>query len=251
MSGTPHAAARVGARRLLALALAGACAAPAVVGESGSDVARCEIPPMQELFPSPLPPNPDDALPHAGACIDQPHDVIVVLGCPSLDDGGASPCQIERADIAVGLAQAGYASRFIVSGAAVHNDHEEASALRDLLVARGIAPDAILLEPEARHTDENLYFSSLIMQREGFVTALVVSESTGHLLYVAVCDSNCCVDLGRLTLVELDGHAVGHYVLYPDAEPVSDEECAHLTDPRRGVCLNLGLRKACKDDFQL
>ena len=79
----------------------------------------------------------------------------------------------------------------------------------------------------------------------------MVSESPGQLVYNALCDSNCCVELGRLTVVELEGHVVGHYVLYPDAEPVTDDECAHIEDARMGVCLFLGKRRACKDHFEL
>ena len=68
-----------------------------------------------------------------------------------------------------------------------------------------------------------------------------------------VCDSNCCVRLGRLTLVALPKVAmlVGHYALYPWAEPVSDDECASIAAPLRGMCLNLERRNACKDRLRL
>jgi hypothetical protein len=206
---------------------------------------------MPELHPAPLPPNPDADQPVAGACIAQKHDAIIVLGCPSNEDGTASDCQIERADLAVRLHDAGYADDFIVSGAAVHNDFAESDALHDLLVARAITSDAIIREPRAEHTDENIYFSSRIMQEQGWRSALVVSNSAGQLLYNALCDSNCCVGLGRLTVVELDGIVVGHYALYPDASPVTDDECDHIEDPRMGVCVKLGSRRACHDHFEL
>jgi len=206
---------------------------------------------MQELYPGPLPPNPDEDQPKAGACIAAKHDVIVVLGCPSNDDGSASACQIERADIGVRLHAAGFADHFIVSGGAVHNEFSESETLHDLLVARGIAAQAIISEPLAEHTDENIYFSSRIMQEQAWRSALVVSNSAGQLIYNALCDSNCCVELGRLTVVELEGIVVGHYALYPDASPVTEDECDHIEDARMGVCLNLGLRRACHDHFEL
>lgn len=221
------------------------------MGELGASPETCEVPPLQELYPGPLPPNPDASQPAAGACIDQAHDVLIVLGCPSKDDGSASNCQLERADIAADLHARGYGDHLIVTGAAVHNGFVEADALRDLLLERGVAEGAIVREPLAEHTDENLYYSSRIMQERGWRSALVVSESTGQLLYNALCDANCCVQLGRLTVVELAGHVLGHYVLYPDAEAVHDDECAHIEDARMGVCINLGVRRACKDHFEL
>ncbi len=227
------------------------CSGPAVVGEEGSGPESCQVPPMPEIYPGPLAPNPDAAQPRAGACIDQAHDVIIVLGCPSEEDGGPSPCQVERADIAAALKEHGYGDQFIVTGAAVHNEFEEATALHQLLVARGIDEGAIVDERQAEHTDENIYFSSRIMQERGFRSALVVSDGAGQLLYNALCDSNCCVDWGRLTVVELDGVVVGHYVLYPDAEAVTEAECDHIEDARMGVCINLGKRRACKSDFKL
>lgn len=227
------------------------CSVPDVVGDEGAVVTSCEIPPMDAIYSDPLAPNPSFEQPRAGACIDQRHDALIVLGCPSNDDGTASPCQIERADIAVALEAAGYGDHYIVSGAAAHNDFVEAEALRDLLLARGVAPDAIELEPLAEHTDENLYYSSQIMLTRGLRSALVISDGAGQLLYNALCDSNCCVELGRLTVVELAGFVVGHYVLYPDAEPVTEEECAHIEDARMGICLFLGQRRACKDHFEL
>jgi hypothetical protein len=133
----------------------------------------------------------------------------------------------------------------------VQNEFNEAEALHDLLVERGVASADILLEPLAEHTDENIYYSSRIMEEHGWRSALVVSESAGQLLYNALCDSNCCVQLGRLTIVELAGVVVGYYVLYPDAAEVTDAECNHIEDARMGVCLLLGTRKACKDHFDL
>ena len=236
---------------LVLLLLAASCSIPSVVGEEGSAPERCEVPPMQELYPGPLGPNPEEDHPRAGACIAQKHDAMLVLGCPSNEDGTPSGCQVARADIAATLHAAGYADHFIVSGGAVHNAFSEADALHDLLVERGIEDAAIVREPLAEHTDENLYFGSRIMQERGWRSAIVVSESPGQLVYNALCDSNCCVELGRLTVVELEGHVVGHYVLYPDAEPVTDDECAHIEDARMGVCLFLGKRRACKDHFEL
>ena len=249
---------------LASLSLVFACGAdpappsPAVppLPEGASPVALCPVESMIDIYPGEYPNQPNGPQPLASACITARHDVILVLGCPNDDDTGApSACQIARADIAVALMEAGYGDTFITTGGAVHNEWVEADTLRDLLVARGVEASRITTEPLAEHTDENLYFSTRIMETLGFASAVVVSDQPGHLVLTGLCDSNCCVDLGRLTVVDLpiaSGRvSVGHYVRHPWARPNTDEECAHIRTPSKFMCTNLEQRRACKDDFQL
>ncbi len=192
----------------------------------------------------------------APACVRNKHDAVIVLGCPSDADGSTSACQEARVGIALAVAAAGYGDAFIVTGGAVHTPVVEAFALRDLLLARGIPDERIEVEPKAEHTDENLYFSSRIMQSRGWSTALVVSEEPGHLVGSAVCDSNCCVALGRLTLFDFplpsgarETTKIGHYELYPRASEVSPSECEVVQS--KFMCLFLPERRACKANFRL
>lgn len=220
-----------------------------------SPAADCPVPGMKDLYPGLFPPNPYGSLPAADSCVASAHDAIIVLGCPNEQNGDPAACQIERADIAVALMNAGYGHRFIVSGAAVHTPYVEADTLRALLIERGVPAEEIWREPRARHTDENLYYSSKIMEAQGWASALVVSEDPGHLVMTAVCDSNCCVDLGRLTVLEfsLAGGArkLGHYVRYPWAAAVSSAECYQIRSPLKLMCTNLDQRLACAADFKL
>lgn len=229
--------------------------AEAEAADSGEDVAACTVEPMDAIYEGFLPPNPYGSAPQATDCVTAEHDVIIVLGCPNQDSGEPAACQTARADIAVDLMEAGYGRRFITSGGAVHNAFVEADTLAALLVERGVASEQIWVEDRAEHTDENIYFSSQIMLAEGWRSAMVVSDDPGHLIMTAVCDSNCCVELGRLTVFEfpVEGgrQKAGHYVLYPDAEGVSGGECAHIQLPTKLMCLNLGDRRACRDDFRL
>ena len=218
----------------------------------------CPVPPMTTLYPGGLPPNPYAPQPAADSCIRRRHDAIIVLGCPNQASGDPAVCQKRRVELAVALSQAGYGDRFIASGAAVHNSYVEAETLRTLLLAQGVPAAQIYIENQANHTDENIYYSSQIMAAHGWRSALVVSDDPGHLILSAVCDSNCCVDLGRLTVLafalQLPGeaapgpHAVGHYALYPataPAAPVAPAECSHITAPLKLMCTNLAMRKAC------
>ncbi len=229
-----------------------------IVSDAGPDagpdidpVAACPVPAMTEIYPVGEPPDPFEPLPAASDCVDAPHDALILLGCPTEDSGEPSACQIARADIAADLMAQGYASAVIPTGGAVQNEWTEAETLATLLEERGVAAEAIFPEPQAEHTDENLYFASLIMEEHGWQTAWVVSDALFHLLYSAVCDSNCCVDLGRLTLVALAGYDVGHYVRYPWAEPVNEAECERIVPDETIMCFNLPNRKACAADFQL
>jgi len=249
-------------RTLPLLAVLCACTAepspsplPPPLPENASDVALCPVPSMLEAYPGDYPNQPNGPQPLAHDCLTRTHDVIIVLGCPNEDTGAPSMCQIARADIASSLSAAGYGDRFITTGGAVHNQWVEADTLRDLLLERGIAQDRIMTEPLAEHTDENIYYSTKIMERENLVSAVVVSDQPGHLVLTGVCDSNCCVDLGRLSVFDFpvaSGRvSVGHYVRFPWAKPVSEAECTHIEIPSKFMCTNLEQRRACKDNFQL
>lgn len=225
-----------------------------------ADVVSCPTETMDVLFAGADPPNPFEESPAAPACALLEHDVLIILGCPSNEDGTPSICQTRRADIAVALSAAGYGHRFIVTGAAAHNAYVEADALAALLIDRGVPDADIRREPQAFHTDENLYFSTGIMEAEGWISAVVVSDASGHLLFNAICDSNCCVHLGRLTIFEYpiltpfdDKMTVkaGHYVRHPQAPAVSETECAQIEMPSKLMCLNLETRRACAGDLKL
>jgi len=204
---------------------------------------------LSDLFSRVIPPNPFRYDEPATPCVDDKHDVIIIFGCPTEDDGSPSSCLTERADMAAALHAAGYGDRFIVSGAAVHNAHVEADALFDLLIARGIDRAAIFKEPRAEHTDENIAYSTEIMAMHDWVDALAVTESAGHLIMTAVCDSACCVKQGRLTpfIFDVGGDEMllGHYVRHPWSDMVSEAECDHIRFPTRAMCTQLDSRTAC------
>ena len=234
-------------------------AAPSDIAADLSDLGppslgTCPLPSFTELYPGPFPPSPYGEWPAADACLRQVHDVAIVLGCPSKSDGSPSDCQRGRALVADQLYEAGWTENFIVSGGAVHNTWNEADALAEQIAARGIPAAHIFEDPLAEHTDENMYYATRIMQEHGWTTAFVISEDPGQLMMTALCDANCCVALGRMTLVAFPilGELtvkVGHYVLAPPGIGTTADECKHLAD--LVMCINQPSRKACKDDFQL
>jgi hypothetical protein len=103
-------------------------------------------------------------------------DAVIIPGCPTQDDGSLSRCQMSRAAWAAILWQRGVAAHFIASGAAVHSRYVEAEAIAAGMTALGVPPDRILIEPNALHTDENMYFSLRIAQARGFRSLAVASQ---------------------------------------------------------------------------
>jgi hypothetical protein len=104
-----------------------------------------------------------------------PFDAVIVPGCPSEEDGSPSRCQIGRAGQAALLWRDGWTRNFIVSGSDVHTPYVEAEALAQAMTALGIPPARILLERDALHTDENVYYSVLLARRRGLSRVAVTS----------------------------------------------------------------------------
>jgi DUF218 domain-containing protein len=88
---------------------------------------------------------------------------------------GLHPRAAERLEQAAIDVAAGLASTIIVSGGAVHSDDNEAVVMRDWLIARGVDPAQILVEPCARHTTTNLRNAGRIVLGAGATEALVVT----------------------------------------------------------------------------
>lgn len=86
----------------------------------------------------------------------------------------AARLEVARADLERGLAPA-----VIVSGGAVHSDENEAVLMREWLLARGVPPERILVEPCARHTTTNLRNAGRILLDRGATEALVVTSDAG------------------------------------------------------------------------
>ena len=109
----------------------------------------------------------------------QPFDALVVPGCPCNDDGSLTRCQMARAGWAAMVWQRGWARHVIVSGAAVHSPYVEAEAIAEAMTLLGVPADKIYLEPDALHTDENMYNSLQIARLLGLRTVAATGEWGG------------------------------------------------------------------------
>lgn len=108
----------------------------------------------------------------------QPSDVIVVLGSGLRRNGTAGDALTRRSIWAAQLYQRGLAPVIICTGGiGRYQTRSEASACRELLLARGVPAGAIVLEERSMSTEENAIFTQQIMRDNGWTTAVLVTDS--------------------------------------------------------------------------
>ncbi|MEI9980527.1 MAG: YdcF family protein [Edaphobacter sp.] len=107
-------------------------------------------------------------------------DAIIVLGYPANTDGTPSPEQRERTLEGVREYRAGIAPTLIFTGGPAHNQFVEAHVMATLALAQGVPSSAIIEEPQAQNTIQNIYYSDRILQAHHWTSAEVVS-SASHL----------------------------------------------------------------------
>jgi uncharacterized SAM-binding protein YcdF (DUF218 family) len=107
-------------------------------------------------------------------------DTIVVLGTPTKTDGTPSAEQRERVLEGIREYRAGVAPRIIMTGAAAHNHFVEAHTMAQLAATQGVPASAILEEPQATNTIQNICYSAQLMHQHNWSSAEIVS-SPNHL----------------------------------------------------------------------
>lgn len=106
----------------------------------------------------------------------QPADAIVVMGAAQYD-GRPSPVFAARLDHAVALFRAGVAPRLVVTGGKAEGDRTtEAASARAYAIARGVAPEHILVEDRSRTTLESIRGVADLMDDAGLSSAVFVSD---------------------------------------------------------------------------
>src|SRR6202042_2960663 len=92
------------------------------------------------------------------------------------EDGSPSRCQVGRAGQAALLWREHWARHFIVSGSDVHTPYVEAEAIAQAMTVLGVPPERIVLERDALHSDENVYYAILVAKKRGFDRLAVASN---------------------------------------------------------------------------
>jgi uncharacterized SAM-binding protein YcdF (DUF218 family) len=112
-------------------------------------------------------------------------DTLIVLGYPANRDGTASPRQRAIVLEAVREYNSGVAPFLIMTGGAAHNRFVEARVMAAFAISQGVPASAVIEEPQAQNTIQNIYYSSRIMQSRHWHSAEVVSSSA-HLRRAAM-----------------------------------------------------------------
>ena len=106
----------------------------------------------------------------------RPSDAIVVLGAAQWD-GKPSPVLQARLDHAFDLYAAGFAPKVIVTGGVGTGDeYSEGEVARQYLLHKGVPTAAVLIENRGRTSFESMEGATLLMQRNGWHSALLVSD---------------------------------------------------------------------------
>ncbi len=103
-------------------------------------------------------------------------DCIIVLGAAVYGDS-PSPVFRERIEQGIRLYNGGYSGKIIFTGG-IGSDGgmAESEAAKKYALEKGIPEEDIFTETRSTITQENLEFAMEIMDREGFETALIVSD---------------------------------------------------------------------------
>lgn len=105
-------------------------------------------------------------------------DVIIVLGARVMPDGELSTTLDFRIGTAYDVYAQGYSQNLIVCGAQGGDEPvTEAQAMKEYLLERGVPEENIFLEDQSLNTMQNLTNAKMIMEREGFKTAMIVTSN--------------------------------------------------------------------------
>lgn len=136
----------------------------------------------------------------------QKADVILILGA-AVWENGPSPALMARINHAAELFRKGYAKYLILSGGLGTYPPTEAEMMKRKLLELKIDESALFLEDRSTSTEENIYFSKQIMERNGWKSAIIVTD-TFHMKRALL--------LARDAGIEAFGSGVKNSVLYKD-----------------------------------
>lgn len=155
------------------------------------------------------------------------YDLLIVPGYTPLGATGPTPLDecapaVQRLELAIGDLDKFVAPFVLVTGGAVHppgTSCVEALMMRDRLIARGVPPARIVVDPFARHSTTNLRNAARVMLQTGLKRALIITGFDNEMFDQAFYFANpilstyqqrCRAELGYLVgeLSSVDDHRV-------------------------------------------
>ena len=104
------------------------------------------------------------------------YDAIIVPGYPFNPDGKMNVIYKMRLHWAYELYSSGIAKNIIVSGGAVHSPYVESKIFALYLEEMGVNPDHLIIENQAEHSLENVFYSLELAKQRGFEKVAVATD---------------------------------------------------------------------------
>jgi vancomycin permeability regulator SanA len=97
----------------------------------------------------------------------RPADVAVIFGAGMTPSGAPSPLLADRIQTGVDLYRSGLVPRLIMSGSTDSNGFNEALVMRDVAVAAGVDPAAIIVDPAGNSTESTVANVAALLSSNG------------------------------------------------------------------------------------
>jgi hypothetical protein len=110
------------------------------------------------------------------ALADKPFDAIIIPGFPHDSIKGWDRIVQGRVYWALFLYQKGITKNIIFSGSAVYTPYVESKVMALYAEQLGIPKEHIFVETQAEHSTENLYYSYILAQKQGFHTIALATD---------------------------------------------------------------------------
>lgn len=104
------------------------------------------------------------------------YDAVIIPGFPFNPDGKMNAIYRMRLAWAFELYRQGRTEHIILSGGAVHTPYVEAEIFALYLMKMGIPAEALILERQAEHSLENVFYSMEIADKYGFDNVAVATD---------------------------------------------------------------------------
>lgn len=120
------------------------------------------------------------------------YDAVIIPGYPFNPDGKMNAIYRMRLAWAFELYETGRTQHIILSGGAVHSPYVEAEIFAMFLMGKGIPANALILERNAEHSMENVFYSMEIAEKYGFEQVAVATDmwQSGMIQFLAMIEKH-------------------------------------------------------------
>ncbi|MFM1875430.1 MAG: hypothetical protein RL266_1167 [Bacteroidota bacterium] len=138
------------------------------------------------------------------------YDAVIIPGFPFDPDGKMNAIYRMRLAWAYELYETGRTQHIILSGGAVHSPYYEAEIFALYLIEKGVPAEALILERNAEHSLENVFYSMEIAEKYGFEEVAVATDmwQSGMIQFIAKLEGH---DMSKVDFVPAKFSVVNRY----------------------------------------